>query len=103
MIVSCAQAASPVIEFLTDERHYCMQLRFGTIDQRIDSDHPTPFYEQSKSVVWLGESAPEQISIESSAEVARCVFDYDWGSDPITLQFLDDALAKERAGDVRGC
>ncbi len=74
----------------------------GTIRHDIDLDDLTPFYAQDRQVVWLGEQALDVISIEDSEDMEpRCAPGYSNPGGSIDLQFLANAVALERAGDLR--
>ncbi len=121
MMLDCEEAVSPGVKIMIDEGQFGTTLSFGNDHARYPfsargpafmsghglvflstTDHPVPFFAQRTPVTWLGERALGEISVENLDDVAQYAPGFGQSSDSISLHFVDDAIARERSGDLRG-
>jgi len=102
MTAQCKQVENLVVAVRIDEGWPRAPSRFGATRHDVELDDLIPFYSQDSPVIWLGERALDEVSIEDPEDVElRCAPGYSNPSDSIAIEFLANAVALERAGNLR--
>jgi hypothetical protein len=68
----------------------------------VEPDHPVPFFAQNDRITWLGDNAHPEMSVVKLEDIAQFAPGGGQRSDSISLDFVDDAIAREESGDLRG-